>query len=238
MANPLDILTGAGTALGVPVLTAPGAAAAGKVNDALNPDQKAKLSAVLARTGWGAADSELNQRARTIVKRESNGNPKARNPSGATGLFQMMTPLHCGNYGTPKPTAECIRWLEDPDNNARAAKALHSTAGWQPWAASGGAPAPTTWDPDITTDKDSILGGIGEVASAAVSPFSSVAGAAADIIGSLLSPDTWFRIGKTWLGAVFVITGTGALVFIVANQASGGRVASAAKLAATKGAIK
>jgi hypothetical protein len=225
VANPLDIIQ------------APTGAVVDTIDNVLNPDQKAKLSTILARNGWGTPNSELNRRARAVVKRESGGDPKAKNPSGATGLFQMMTPLHCGSYGIPKPVSECVTWLEDPDNNAKAAKALHATAGWQPWAASGGPPAPTTWDPEIVTDRDTLSGGVGEVAGQVTSPFTGIASAAIDLIGSLMSADTWFRIGKTWLGAVFVITGTGALVFIIANQASGGKVARAAKTAATRGVV-
>lgn len=210
----------------------------GGANDRLNPDEHAMLSAVLARNGWGAASSERNQRARAVVRRESGGNAKAHNASGATGLFQMMTPLHCGHYGIPAGS-DCRTWLEDPDNNARAAFALFTTAGWQPWISSGPIPPPrTTWDKKVTTDKDTLVGGATEVAADAVSPFASVGAAAVDLIGTLLSPDTWFRVGKTWLGFVLVVTGTGALVFIVANKASGGAVGKSAKLAATKGVIK
>lgn len=234
MADPLswpgDIFNAVTGVMGAPVDAA---------DDLLNPDQSAKLSAILARNGWGPSNSDSNRRARAVVQRESNGDPKAKNPSGATGLFQMMTPLHCGHYGIPKPTSECVTWLEDPDNNAKAARALFRVAGWQPWVTSGpNPPPPTDWDPVITTDKDTLVGGVGEVAGAVASPFTSVAAAAVDLIGTLLSADTWFRIGKTGLGLGLVVIGTGSLVFIVANRASGGQVARAAKAAATKGVVK
>lgn len=210
-----------------------------KADDVLNPDQKAKLSAILARNGWGQPNSDTNKRARAVVQRESHGDANVVNKIGATGLFQILTPLHCGAYGIPKPTTDCVQWLKDPDNNAKAARALFRSAGWQPWISSGPIPPPPTdWDPEITTDKDTLVTGASEVASAVASPFTSVASAAVDLIGTLLSADTWFRIGKGWLGFVLVVTGTGSLVFIVANRASGGQVARAAKAAATKGVVK
>lgn len=208
-------------------------------SDLLNPDEKAKLSAVLSRNGWGSPNGALNRMARTVVQRESNGDPNAENPSGATGLFQMMTPLHCGSYGIPRATGDCKEWLKDPDNNAKAAHALFRANGWEPWKSSGPIPPPpTNWDTTVTTDKDTIVGGAGEVAADVASPFVAVGKAATDLIGTLLSADTWFRIGKGWLGFVLLTTGTGALVFIVANKASGGTASKVAKAAVTKGVIK
>lgn len=212
-----------------------------KVDDVLNPDQRAQLSRVLARNGWGPPNSQTNMMARAVVQRESNGDPNATNPSGATGLFQMMTPLHCGDYGIPRDN--CQEWLKDPDNNAKAARQLHRQAGWQPWATSGPIPPPPTkWDPAITTDRDSLSGGAGEAiagaAGAVASPFTQLISPVLDFVGALLTADTWFRIGKTWLGFVFVVAGVGAFVFIIANQASGGRAGKVAKAAATKGMVK
>jgi hypothetical protein len=203
----------------------------GKLDDVLAKDEKVKLSTILARNGWGKPNSSLNRQARAIVKRESGGDPSAKNPSGATGLFQMMTPLHCGDYGIPAG-GNCQKWLEDPDNNARAAKALYDEAGWRPWAASGGAPLPTNWDTVIVTGKDSVTGSVAAVASDVASPFTAVGSAAVDLIGTLLSADTWFRIGKGGLGFVLIVVGTGAFVYVVANTATGGAVKRAAKTAA------
>lgn len=231
------------------VITAPSSAAInllGKADDLLARDESIHLSDVLARGGWGGKTSALNKQARAIVKRESNGDPEAMNPSGATGLFQVMTPLHCGKMGTPKATPDCVAYLKDPYNNARVAHTLYLAAGWTPWAASGGMPAPTDWDPVVTKKKDSLVGGtasdvagtVGDVAGAVASPFTSIAKAGAALIGALLSPDTWFRIGKGGLGFVLIVTGTGALVYVVANTASGGAVGKAAKKAAVTAVVK
>lgn len=223
--------------------------AAGKVDDLLARDESVPLSTVLARGGWGGKTADLNRRARSVVQRESGGDPTQHNKkgSGAIGLFQVMTPLHCGKMGTPRGIPDCIAYLEDPYNNARVAHSLYLAAGWSPWKTSGPVPPPPTdWDPIVTKKKDSLVGGtvsdaagtVGDVAGAVVSPFTSIAKAGAALIGALLSADTWFRIGKGWLGFVFVVTGTGALVYVVANTASGGEVGKAAKTAAKAAVLK
>lgn len=47
---------------------------------------------------------------------ESSYRPTVRNPSGATGLFQIM-PSHCGEPGCPRGSG-CIGELERPSTNA------------------------------------------------------------------------------------------------------------------------
>lgn len=211
---------------------------AGKADDLLRRDDPVKLSQVLTNAGWGSPNSSRNRQARSVVIRESGGDENATNPSGATGLFQIMTPLHCGSYGIPK--ADCVQWLKDPENNAKAAYKLFLSNGWRPWVTSGPIPPPLTdKDPTVYRSKDSVTGKASELATGGiVNPFSAVASAVVDLVGILLSPDTWFRIGKTALGSVFIIVGIGALVFIVANQASGGAVkrtaVKTAKVAVTK----
>lgn len=220
-----------------------------KLNNDLIPAKTEKLSAVLERTGWGTATDDLNKRARSIIRREdSSADPKRKSGGGpcsskgdfAYGWFQICT-VNCGTGGSPPCTNgcdTCVKFLQNGENNSRVARALYASRGWQPWASSGGTPEPTDWDPMVTTDKGTLTGTVSDAASAVVSPFASVASAAVNIIGTLLSPDTWFRIGKGGMGFVFVIAGTGALVFIVANKATGGTVARAGKRAATTAITK
>jgi len=65
-----------------------------------------------------------------VAYRESRWDPAARNPSGASGLFQLLLPLHDDLFyalGVP-PSA----W-PDPHWNALAARELYNGAGIAPW---------------------------------------------------------------------------------------------------------
>lgn len=67
-----------------------------------------------------------------IIAAESGGNVRARNPSGASGLSQIMMPLHAGlvqRYGGN---------VFDPMTNLRVAKHLYDESGLAPWTASRG----------------------------------------------------------------------------------------------------
>jgi len=67
-----------------------------------------------------------------IIRAESGGNPNARNASGASGLTQIMMPLHQGlvaRYGGN---------VFDPMTNLRVAKHLYDESGLSPWTASRG----------------------------------------------------------------------------------------------------
>lgn len=80
------------------------------------------------RAAWaGTGDEEW---AVNVAMRESRCQPGARNPSGASGLFQLMVPLHnqliadvCGDPGL----------VFDPGCNIAAARALYAGAGRGPW---------------------------------------------------------------------------------------------------------
>lgn len=52
------------------------------------------------------------------------------------------------------------------------------------------------------------------------------------LIAALFDPSTYLRLGKGLLGGVFIIAGTGALVFIVANKATNGGATKAVEAAA------
>jgi len=80
------------------------------------------------RAAWaGTGDEEW---AVSVAMRESRCQPGARNASGASGLFQLMVPLHnqliadvCGDAGL----------VFDPGCNIAAARALYAGAGRGPW---------------------------------------------------------------------------------------------------------
>ena len=65
-----------------------------------------------------------------IIRAESGGNPMAKNPSGASGLLQIMMPLHAAlvaRYGGN---------VFDPMTNLRVGKHLYDESGLAPWLAS------------------------------------------------------------------------------------------------------
>lgn len=65
----------------------------------------------------------------SIAYRESRCIPTARNASGASGLFQMMMPMHSGIF-----LAVCghTDWT-DPECNIKAAWSLYQGSGRSPW---------------------------------------------------------------------------------------------------------
>lgn len=67
-----------------------------------------------------------------ILACESGGNPRAYNPSGASGLFQIM-PLWAEDFGrvTGQPYYD---GRFDPYANATFARWLWGESGWQPWS--------------------------------------------------------------------------------------------------------
>lgn len=67
-----------------------------------------------------------------IAHAESSYIPDARNPSGATGLFQVM-PMHCGEPGCPPRGSSCVRDLEDPEKNAKCAHTVYKEQGFEAW---------------------------------------------------------------------------------------------------------
>lgn len=69
-----------------------------------------------------------------IVWRESNFLPWARNRSGASGLFQLMLPLH--NRQFVAVGCDPGQWAE-ARCNAAAARHLYATAGRSPWFLAG-----------------------------------------------------------------------------------------------------
>jgi len=80
----------------------------------------------LRSVGW--PEYEIRT-ALAVIWCESTNNPYAYNPSGASGLFQVVMPLHAGKL---QPGEDIF----DPWVNMRVALALYHESGWQPWNAS------------------------------------------------------------------------------------------------------
>lgn len=76
--------------------------------------------------GWDVA------RMSRIAYRESRCRPEVRNPSGATGLLQLM-PAHCRWLDDALGEPCSVRRLQDPEYLIRAAAALWRRDGYRPW---------------------------------------------------------------------------------------------------------
>lgn len=170
-----------------------------------------------------------------VMGGESSYNPKAGNYC-CHGLMQVNVLVWAGKLGIPADRDQAIKWLEDPDNNAKAAYGIFKAAGnkWTPWEAftTGAYRTHLGQDPLIKVDTDTAIGDItdtiGDVVTAPFDAVGEVAGAAVHVLTALLNPSTWLRLGKGALGGTLLVVGTGVLVYIAANKASGGAVGAVA----------
>lgn len=226
--NPVSLIP---TPIGVPL------GMFGKANDLASTDKTIHMSQLV--TIWPAAH---RKEAIGEAGAESGFNPKAVNSAPcdakgnhAVGLWQVCT-NHAGILGSPKDVAGFTTWLQNPENNAKAAHAIWSAAGgtfardWPTWN-NGAWRKYANQDPTITVNKNTLTGDIANTASDVVNAVLTPIEVMAKLVGALFDPSTYLRLGKGALGGVLVIAGTGAIVFIVANRASGGKVAHAAAAA-------
>lgn len=215
----------------------------GKAADVAKPDKHRKLSEVLAGAGFTGAALIT---ARQISIAESGGRPTAvnRNTNGTqdTGLMQIND-VHCPP-GTP--IKQFREDMKDPDKNAKKGyEVSNGGTNFQPWVTftNGRYKMSGNRDPLITTKQSADVSDV-PVVGPVVDSADSIAGAVTDIVGALLSKDTWFRIGKGVVGLELLTLGFVGLVVIalkeplkkVAKVAPVGRAAGAAKSVATTAA--
>ena len=80
----------------------------------------------LARhVGWPAG---ALQTLAYVITRESSGRQYAHNPSGASGLLQLMPGWFTGAWGIPAGNPY------DPEYNLRSGLLIWQRGGWSPWA--------------------------------------------------------------------------------------------------------
>lgn len=63
-----------------------------------------------------------------IIMRESSGRARAYNPSGASGLLQLMPGWYTGQWGIPAGDPF------DPEYNLRSGYIMWRQVSWTPWA--------------------------------------------------------------------------------------------------------
>jgi hypothetical protein len=204
-----------------PVFPAPAA------DDAAVKDEKVRASKLIHdHTGWRGHDAFV---ARGVMGAESGFDPNVDNGVCCIGLMQMNL-NHAGSYGIPKDKEKAKAWLKDPVNNLTSAYKLWQDTGWSPtWDTyvNGSYRLHMNEDPLITVKKGSLSGGVvdtvGAAADAALGPLDELA-------STLLSKDTWFRVGKGVVGWNLLLIGTAGLALIVAVRVS--------KTAPVKSAVK
>lgn len=186
-----------------------------------------------------------------MVWAESSANPENYNHTpcapneNAVGLLQVCT-VHCGTQGLPADKDACVKALKHPRTNLRVAKGIYDAAGgtfakdWPTWRDGSYRKARGRDKLIFVTDEPSDVAGNlgGDLSDQAANAAGAVLGPLDEIASALLSPDTWFRVGKGLLGAVLIVLGTGAIVFIVANKTSNSPTGRVAKKIVTKGALK
>lgn len=98
----------------------------------------------------------------------------------------------------------------------------------------GGLPNPLGLLPDIPNPLD-LIPGVDDIKDAAstVGDAASALGKIADVFSNvfttLTNPDTWWRVGKGYLGGTLIILGTAGLVFVVAKSVANSAPAGAGK---------
>jgi hypothetical protein len=208
----------------------------------------AKLYGISPATLWGVYGTE-----------SGFGVNLGPSSAGALGPFQFLPSTareqHVDVNSFTSSALGAARYLhqlgaDGNPNSAATAAALNSYSGGGGAAyvnsvLSNGAKTPGASGSDPAPSPDGGGGGIiGDIGGALGSLFHvpgipglNGIGDALGAIGSffklITSPDTWFRVGKGILGFALIIIGTGALVFVVANKATGGGVTKAATTAAT-----
>jgi soluble lytic murein transglycosylase-like protein len=72
---------------------------------------------------------ELTSTAVCLLRHESGGNPKAKNPtSSARGLFQIMASVWAPTFGVSYDS------LYDPELNVALARRIYDIQGWGAWS--------------------------------------------------------------------------------------------------------
>ena len=94
------------------------------------PSGPSPTVAAAIQAAFGSAGPEAVVCMTDVAGRESHWDPGARNPSGASGLFQLMLPMHDDLFWALGVTPAA--W-SDPYWNARAARELWDSSGIAPW---------------------------------------------------------------------------------------------------------
>lgn len=150
-----------------------------------------------------------------IAEAESSGNSTAYNPSGASGLWQIMMPINAQYV----PGGEANVW--NPQDNAAAAVAIEKEQGLSAWTTytsgayqqflrSGVAPTGVSGTATTTADTTSAAGlaGLGSLWPTDITSFFDEANTFVTTLMWITKPSSWLRIGA-------FIAGVGLLLFAI-----------------------
>jgi Lysozyme like domain len=152
--------------------------------------------------------------AAAIAMAESSGNPLASNPSGATGLWQILESAH------PQWS---VQQLQNPNTNAQAAIAISNNgSNWNPWQTytenvyqkylQAGSATPNTAGGTVTTNLTCTFPTI-------------------SVFGSTICPDGAVGVLATGLGLLLMVSGTIICVAFALSKTGAGKAAKDAMIA-------
>jgi hypothetical protein len=152
-----------------------------------------------------------------VAMAESRGDPEADNGTCCHCLFQIHRDW-AGKNGAPSDPDKFFEWLNDPYNCAKFAHWIwtnnhHTFAGQWETFDTGAYRRFLGQDPLITVGQRIPI--VDDVSDAV----DTVTKTIPQFIAALFDPSTYLRIGKGFLGGIFIIIGLASLVFIVANRA-------------------
>jgi hypothetical protein len=181
-----------------------------------------------------------------IAMQESSGDTNVVNSIGCVGLWQINQPVHVKSHPT-----WTVKWLQNPFNNAAAAKIILKTQGLGAWEAYTGPDGKGTdgpWrkyeneriDTNTTVDQaswidpldilpdgaeDKMRDKLGETIPGfgTVDAIGDALAATADV---LVNPKTWLRVAYGVTGVLLIV---GGLFLIVRNTPAGKATAGAVK---------
>lgn len=184
---------------------------------------------------WIGAGGKVSQAPimAAIAMAESGGNPKAKNASGASGLWQIMMPVNAGDV--PGGAGNVF----DPQANAKAAVKILNSQGLGAWTTyTTGAytqflkqakDAMSVVDTGHST-LDNVLNAPANAVNAVTQPITSTADAIGSIVGFVTNLQNWIRIGEAVAAFVLLAMGLRSLTGTTTTPAT--VVTGAAKTAA------
>lgn len=146
-----------------------------------------------------------------IAMAESSGRTDVVNSIGCVGLWQINQPVHVKDHPTWTRA-----WLQNPANNARAAKVLYTQSGTAPWVSSKAKWAGAAGAGNSDGFQLSDIPGAGAV-SGAIDTAGDVASGVGTIASGVAAGATWISTASNWVRVGYVVGGA-VLVVVGVNM--------------------